>query len=186
MIVAQGSLHMPMVLGTEQSSPSEPLVLKGEVRNYPVKVGEVAHVWATESSVTRGVIASSVDFRVVRVESVRSDGVVVSVCRHPCIGDVCPCMQVVVEPDEVLVPVSWILWCPLAWCVIFFLSLLVFVYSSFLVLHRIGRLSWYEFFVVCDGRLFPESVLFLVHVLISFLIALCEGIGLLKAMCWFR
>jgi len=58
----------------------------------------------------------------VGVENVCSDGVVVSVCRHPCIVGGCPCMRVLLEPYEVLVPVWWVFWSPLAWYVVSFFA----------------------------------------------------------------
>lgn len=133
MIVDQGLPHVLVVSHEEGSVPVEPLVLRGEIRNYPVRVGEVAHVWATESHMSRGISESSIDFRVVRVEDVQSDGVVVSVCRYPCIGDACPCMQVVLEPFEVLIPVSWLFWFPLTWCVMSFIhcELCLYCFCSF-------------------------------------------------------
>lgn len=119
MIVDQGS---PVVLNVNGSTSVEPMVLRGEVRNYPIRVGEVLCVWATEPNVSRCVVESSAEFRVVGVESVCSDGVVVSVCRHPCIVDGCPCMRVLLEPYEVLVPVWWVFWSPLAWYVVSFFA----------------------------------------------------------------
>lgn len=136
MFVEQSSPRRPTVVSEER-----PLVLRGEIRNYPVRVGEVADVWAGDRRAHWVGEPNRIAYRVVEVEDIHSDGVVVSVCRHPCEGNACPRMRVVLEPSEVLVPLSWLFWSPLMWCVILFFVWAFFLYG-YLVSHLIGLLSW--------------------------------------------